>query len=260
MLHVITHVPNQILSSADGPAVELVNPGGNARICIVCEHASPRIPVALGDLGVTPEHRMSHAAWDPGAEQVARSMAQQLDAPLVLARFSRLVYDCNRPPERDDAMPARAEVIDIPGNVGLSAEERAARTREIYDVFHGTISGGLDQYVGAPAFVTVHSFTPVWYGEPRATEIGLLHDADPALAEAMLAEADPSFRTELNQPYSAADGVTHTLARHAIPRGLPNVMIEIRNDLIASEAEAEQMASLLSGMLQRALARQVDAA
>ena len=86
----------------------------------------------------------------------------------------------NRPPERPDAMPERTETVEIPGNRGLSYADRAARTSEIYDVFHAAVDAVLDGFAAPPVLVTVHSFTPVWHGAPRPTEIGLLHDAERA--------------------------------------------------------------------------------
>lgn len=242
-------LPHQILSPDEGPAAEVMNADGGARICLVCEHASPMIPAGLAGLGLAREHRDSHAVWDPGAGDLARSLSHLLDAPLVTARVSRLVYDCNRPPERADAMPERTETIDIPGNRGLTPEERVARTREIYDAFHQTLTDTLDRFARPPAIVTLHSFTPVWYGQPRATEVGLLHDASDRMAKAMLKAAAPRFATELNQPYSAADGVTHLLARHATARGLDSVMIEVRNDLLRDAPSIKAMAEHLHPMI-----------
>ena len=230
-----------------------MNPDGAAGICLICEHASSFIPSSLSELGLAPEHRYSHAVWDIGAEALARAMADTLDAPLVVSSVSRLVYDCNRPPEAKDAIPERTETIDVPGNRNLSTSDRATRTREIYDPFHDLIAQTLDSFDNTPVFLTIHSFTPNWFGKPRAVELGLLHDAYPALAQAMFAHADPSLGTALNEPYSAADGVTHTLARHAIPRKLDNVMIEVRNDLLGSEADIERIAGILCSMLKAAL-------
>lgn len=260
MLLVIEALPIRILSSSDEPVAQVVNAEGRAPVCLVCEHASSAIPSSLGDLGLAGEDRLSHAVWDLGAEALARDLSRRLDAPLVLARVSRLVYDCNRPPERADSTPERTEAIDVPGNRGLSESERAARTREIYDSFHATLSRMLDGFSGPPALVTVHSFTPTWHGTPRATELGLLHDDDPRLAIAMLAAADTALRTELNKPYSAADGVTHTLARHGTARGLPNVMIEVRNDFLTDEARVARVGAILDGMLTAGLQRGADAA
>ena len=246
---------SEILRAEDGPVAQVVNPGGRAAVCIVCEHASPRIPASLGDLGLSDVDRLSHAVWDPGAEALARRLSALLDAPLVLSRVSRLVHDCNRPPEAPDACPSRTERIEIPGNRDLSAADRAARVREVYEPFHAEVARALDSYPFPPAFVTIHSFTPVWNGVPRPTEIGLLHDADASLATAMVAEAIPGPRVELNMPYSAADGVTHTLRKHGIARRLPNVMVEVRSDLLADEAGVARVAGAVADMLTKAFAR-----
>ncbi len=117
------------LTSSDGPAVRTVNAAGTSAVVLVCEHASNRIPEGLGALGLPPEVLASHAAWDPGAEAVAQLLSQSLDAVLVNAGFSRLVYDINRPPDHEDAMRAVSEIYSIPGNTNLTAEDRQARNR-----------------------------------------------------------------------------------------------------------------------------------
>lgn len=246
----------QILSPGDGPPAEVTNRGGRAAVCLVCEHASAMIPAALGDLGLAPEHRRSHAVWDIGALDVARELSARLDAPLVASRVSRLVFDCNRPPEAPDSIPERVETIDVPGNRGLATDERAARVSEIYLPFRQLLSDTLDAFAEPPVLVTIHSFTPTWFGVPRDVELGLLHDEDDRLARRMLKFAPDGIRTALNEPYSAADGVTHTLREHALPRGLLNVMIEIRNDLLDDSGGAGRFAELLAGTLTEALAQE----
>ena len=253
-------LPHSILAEAEGPAAEIVNPEGKASICLVCEHASAVIPASLGDLGLRAADRFSHAVWDPGGAALSRELSGQLDARLVLGRVSRLVIDCNRPPERADAMPSQVETIEIPGNRSLRSAERQARKAEVYDPFHGCVEEALDATPGDPVLVTIHSFTPSWHGTARATEIGILHDRDPSLALAIMASADASHRTELNEPYSMKDGVTHMLQRHGTERGIRNVMIEVRNDLLAPEGAPERIAGVLTRMLNAALAEGADAA
>ena len=245
--------PFQLLSKKDSPALTVVNPAGRAPICLVCEHASANIPRSLDELGLSADDRYSHAVWDIGAENLARRLCEILDAPLVLGGVSRLVYDCNRPPERADAMPFRTEKIVIPGNRDISEIQRSARVREVYDVFHAAVSAQIDSFSDHPVLVTVHSFTPLWHGERRTVEIGLLHDADPTLAQCMQGAAEGEYRVELNVPYSAVDGVTHTLARHGTARGLQNVMIEVRNDLLNTADETKNVAHALQQMLHIAL-------
>lgn len=223
---------------------------GPGRVVLVCEHASRVIPPDLADLGLAPADRDSHAVWDIGGAALTRALADRLGAPALLGAVSRLVYDCNRPPEAPDAMPARVERIAVPGNEDLSPEDRARRARLVYDPFHAAVAETLAAAPDA-ALVTVHSFTPRWNGAPRSVQIGYLHDEDATLARAMLAAGPGGWDTRLNEPYSAADGVTHTLARHGA--GRPNVMIEVRNNLLRDAAGIEAMADHLAAVLSAAL-------
>lgn len=232
---------------------------GAAPIVLICEHASSLIPAEFEDMGLGPEIRASHAAWDIGAEQVAARMSALLDAPMLSCGVSRLLYDCNRPQSAPDSIPARSEVFEIPGNVGLSAGEAARRYRLIHEPFHLAATQLVDlqaERLGRPvAVVTVHSFTRIYNGEPREVELGFLCDSDNRLSEAALQVegAKGRFKAALNAPYSAADGVTYSLARHAEEKGLLSTMIEIRNDLIDSEAGAQDMADHLADTIRQSL-------
>ena len=242
-----------------GPfAPRIDNATGTSPVILVCEHASNHIPAAWGDLGLTDAQRRAHIAWDPGALGLARGLSRLMDATLIHAPVSRLIYDCNRAPDRPGAMPARSEVHDIPGNAALTADDRLARTRAVYLPF----ANGLHDLIASriatgrnPVIITIHSFTPVYFGTPRAVEFGIIHDADAHLAVAIHAAASRTTRlnTGLNAPYSAADDVTHTLRLHATPYGLPNAMLEVRNDLIATPADETRMADLLAPVLNMGL-------
>jgi predicted N-formylglutamate amidohydrolase len=155
-------------------------------------------------------------------------------------------------------MPAKSEVFDIPGNAAITPEERLARTEAVYLPWATALHGLIARRIALglrPVVVTIHSFTPVYFGAPRAVEFGVIHDADPTLAVAIHAAARKltGLQAELNAPYSAADDVTHTLRLHATPYGLPNAMLEIRNDLIASDAACEAMAETLAPVLNMGL-------
>lgn len=234
-----------------------------SRFVLVCEHASNAFPAPWGPLGLPEAAQRAHIAWDPGALGVARGLAARLDAPLVHAPVSRLIHDLNRAPDSPGAMPVRSEIWDVPGNTGISAQDRAARVAAVYAPFHAGLAGFVAQRIALglrPVVVTVHSFTPVWHGQPRAVEFGVIHDdtrpSDDRLAREVLAAAwaMTDLRAELNAPYAATDGVTHLLRLHAVPYGLPHAMLEIRNDLIADPAAEAAMADLLAPVLARALA------
>lgn len=227
--------------------VDVVNPRGAGGFVLVCEHASHVIPPELGNLGLADDMLLSHIVWDPGAAAVAQALSARLDAPLVMPRISRLVYDCNRPPHAPDAMAEQSETHRVPGNVGLSAAARQRRIDQVYRPFCDALAATLRHKMEsgpAPTFVSIHSFTPVYRGRARELDLGVLYDADARLADALigLIEAEGVWRLGRNAPYGPADGVTHTLAQHAVPRGLLNAMIEIRNDLIADAAGQSAMA------------------
>lgn len=245
---------------SDDAAVDVINPDGRGRFLLVCEHASHAIPAEFDHLGLPADLRQSHIAWDPGALAVATAMAARLDAPLVAPTASRLLYDCNRPPEAPSAIPEKSERFEIPGNTGLSAAERQARVDRFYRPFHDALSARIDRQMrlhAAPMIVTVHSFTPTYHGVRRNLDIGILHDSDSRLADALIAaiEADTEFVVRRNEPYGPKDGVTHTLRVQALPRGLANVMIEIRNDLIGRAEDQRAMAEILASCAEKAAAR-----
>ncbi|MDW4499679.1 N-formylglutamate amidohydrolase [Sulfitobacter sp. D35] len=243
------------LNHYKGRPANVIRPDGASGIVLVCEHACNFIPKDLRCLGLSPEVQVSHAAWDPGAFAVAMRLSESLDAPLIFSGISRLVYDCNRPPDAPGAMPEKSEVFDIPGNRGMSTEERLSRVASFYEPFRATLAKTIVD-TRAQALVTVHSFTPVYMGARREVEIGVLHDEDARLANAMLdaATAHTDLAVRRNAPYGPEDGVTHTLREHGLSNDLPNVMIEVRNDLIADAPAQDGMASMLSGWIAAALA------
>jgi len=242
------------LATLPESVVNTQRPLGESAVLLVCEHASRFIPEGLSNLGLTEAAAQSHIAWDPGAMAVAERLSSALGATLIAQKISRLVYDCNRPPESDQAIRDQSEVYNIPGNTGLSAAQRGERTDYIYRPFQKALFEAVKTRPQT-VLVTIHSFTPVYNDKPRAVEVGILHDSDSRLADAMLnaAAKSPAFKVERNVPYGPEDGVTHTLAEHALPRGLLNVMIEVRNDLLADEAGVKSIATWLENLLTSAL-------
>ncbi|MDJ0639982.1 MAG: N-formylglutamate amidohydrolase [Paracoccaceae bacterium] len=247
---------NHSVPTLDYTLVEVRNADVASPLVVICEHASPFIPPEFDHLGLAASDRESHVVWDPGANALATRLASRLDATLINSKISRLVYDCNRPPDAHDAIPARSETVDVPGNADLTAEERADRVERFYRPFRETVASVLNRKTD-PILVTVHSFTPIYYGERREVEVGVLHDNDARLADVLLSDFAglASMIVRRNEPYGPADGVTHTLKEHALPGGHLNVMLEVRNDLLADEVAQSAMAVMLSDWLAQALAK-----
>ena len=233
-----------------------------ASVLVVCEHASNHIPDIYGGLGLSEELQASHIAWDPGALPVAEKIARQLAAPLVAGTVSRLVYDCNRPPEAASAVPAQSEIYRVPGNENLTPAARHERVASVYEPFQVALKQEITRRGAAlNLMVTIHSFNPTYRGHHREVEIGLLHGVDAVFANKMLQLTPPDcpYVVRLNEPYSAADGVAHTLDVQGAANGLLSVMIEVRNDLLTSAAEQTLIARLLGNWVaatQAALVRE----
>ncbi len=219
-------------------AVVVTNARGASPFVIVCDHASNRIPTPYGDMGLSPTERLSHIAWDPGALAVSRLLADQLDAPLVEATFSRLIIDPNRDLDAPDLIWTLSEATRIAANENLPSAERDHRIARYHRPYHSAIETLLEarRNAGQEAIlVCVHSFTPVYLGKTRPWPIGILHGTHSGFSEALrdaLAAEHPDLNIGWNQPYAALNGVTLTLERHGDARGLDATMIEIRNDEI----------------------------
>ncbi len=240
--------------SGQDSVVMVEGPSGFTDVVVLCEHASNHFPERFGTLGLSAANQISHAAWDPGALDLARLLAVDLKSPLVASGVSRLLYDCNRPPEAAGAMIEQSELIKVPGNVGLDRAAKQARIDEIYQPFCDAASRVIENS-GAKAVVTMHTFTPVYHGKKREVEIGILHDADSRLADAVLALCDEyvAYIVRRNDPYGPEDGVTHSLNLHAGSRGLLNVMVEVRNDLVATKDGLAKVSTFLNEILIQAL-------
>ena len=223
-----------------GPFYRIEGRDAPGRVVLVCEHASNRFPPPWdGGLGLTDDQRRAHIAWDPGALGLARGLAQALEAPLIHATASRLIYDLNRP-HAPGAMPACSGFMTFPAMPTLSPAERLARTgRALPALSRGTVRLW-STAIGAqrPVLVTVHSFTPVYFGQPRAVEFGVIHDADDRLARA-IARQD-RLLTRLNEP--TAPPTAWRICWRGTPRpwACRHAMLEIRNDLIAARGRGRR--------------------
>jgi predicted N-formylglutamate amidohydrolase len=246
-----------LLGRDDPPPVIVMNEGGGSPFLLLGDHAGRAIPTALGDLGVPPAAMDLHIAWDIGIAAVGALLSPLLDAPFVRQRYSRLVIDCNRKPGAPDLAPAVSDGVAIPGNVGLTAENLAARRAAIYEPYQAAIAAVLDDRAARglnTVLVSLHSFTPVMQGFVRPWRYGVLHRGDSRFSDAVLARLQAALGEAAgdNQPY-AMDGRDNTIPRHADARGLDYLELEIRQDLIADAAGQAEAAAFVAEILRASL-------
>ncbi|MCC7272607.1 MAG: N-formylglutamate amidohydrolase [Alphaproteobacteria bacterium] len=244
-----------LLEPDEPPAVTVTDADGRSPFVVTCDHASNRVPRRLAGLGLSEAERDRHIAWDIGALAVARRLAARLGAPLVAAGYSRLVIDLNRPLAARDLMAEISDATPVPGNHGLSPADRQARIDQLFRPYHAAISALLDRRAaaGRPSLlVCQHSFTPrLSGGAARPWHIGLAPGRDRRFGELLAAalRRDPALVVGWDEPYAIGPASDYGVPVHGDGRGIPAVLIEIRQDGVAGDAGAARWADRLAGSL-----------
>ena len=243
-----------LLDSDEVSPVFEQNAGSRSPFLLTSDHFGRLTPNRLGNLGLPASELGRHIAFDVGIAGVAERLSFLLGAHLIAQRYSRLVIDCNRPPDVASSIPLISDATAIPGNAGLARDAAETRRREIFDPYHRHITAAIDRRLreAAPTvLVALHSFTPVYDGVVRPWHIGTLYHRDttlpPLLLSALRAEADLVVGD--NEPYAVSDTTDYTIPVHGEARGLINTGIEIRQDLIADETGQQQWAERLARIL-----------
>lgn len=196
-----------------------------------------------------------HIAYDIGAAGVCRQLATALDSPAILSRFSRLVCDPNRGEDDPTLLMRLYDGTIIPGNRYADAAERTRRLDGLYRPYHRAYAD-LVARLDAPVICAIHSFTPQLRGRaPRPWEIGVLYATDDRLAAPLIEACRAAgWETGDNEPYTGhlpGDAID----QHALQAGHPNLLIELRQDLIADQTGQTLWANRLAGLLSTVLAK-----
>ncbi len=240
---------------SDFEPFELVNPDARADVLIIADHAANAIPAEYGSLGLPDRDFERHIGYDIGTAGVARALSDLLNAPAVLCGFSRLLIDPNRGDDDPTLVMKLSDGSIIPGNRDADAAEVERRLARFYRPYHNAIEAQIERAQretgSGPAMISLHSFTPCLRGRPeRPWHVGVLWGKDEANALRLveILRRDAALCVGENEPYRGG-AVGESLDQHAFPRDLPNVLIEIRNDLIEESAEQRAWAEKLSPVL-----------
>lgn len=252
----------QLLQTGDPEPVGTLNLEAAGPIVLLADHAGLAIPRALGTLGLPAEELGRHIGWDIGIHGVSTRLAETLGAPYVFQRYSRLVIDCNRRPGHPQSVTVVSDTTQVPGNIDISEADRLAREREIFHPYQDAVARllGDRRAQGVPSVVfAMHSCTDALRadGLHRPWEIGVLADRDWRVGDALIAllREETDLTVGRNEPYVASALSDYTITTHAEASGLPYAEIEIRQDLIESEAGQEDWAALCARLFPLAVER-----
>ncbi|MEE9317291.1 MAG: N-formylglutamate amidohydrolase [Rhodospirillales bacterium] len=244
--------PSHLIAPDDPPVFETVNPEGQAAVQLVCDHASQAVPRALAGLGLKGESFHKHIAYDIGAAGVTRLLAGALDAPALLAGYSRLVIDLNRPPGHPESIPGVSDGVLIPANQGLSEAEQEERVATLFEPYHDAIHEGLAHLWRRgkpPALFSVHSFSPDYGDDHRPWDVGVLWNRDPRIALSLIEKLGAQgLNVGDNLPYSGRE-LAYTINLHGASAGLANCVVEINQDQVADPEGVETWAGILAGVM-----------
>ncbi len=247
-----------LIGPEDPPTFQEWNPAGSAPVLLLADHACRTMPTALGRLGLLPEQLDWHIAFDIGIDCLFGRVVERLDAPGLRHGYSRLIIDPNRHLDDPTSICVISDGVIIPGNRGLTPEAAAERAAAFFHPYHQAIDARLNRFLRAgqvPALVSLHSFTPVMRGFRRPWQVGVMWDQDGRIAEPLMkALRDQGLCVGDNEPYSGRTAHGYTVETHAIARGLPNVLIEVRQDLIETRDRALQWGDRLADALAPILA------
>lgn len=241
--------------ATDFPAFETIDGDFSKGLLIVCDHARNALPAEYGTLGLPVSEFERHIAYDIGAEALTRGLAEKLQAPAVMATYSRLLIDPNRGADDPTLVRQLYDGTVIPGNYPLPHEELRARIERYHAPYHRSIEAAISRFAQhgqVPAILAVHTMTDKWNGETRPWHASILWDMDPRFSIAMLDELGKLEGLTIgdNQPYDGALA-GDTMSRHGTANGLAHALLEIRQDLVRTGEGVEEWVERLAPIVEK---------
>ncbi|MCA9396260.1 MAG: N-formylglutamate amidohydrolase [Candidatus Omnitrophica bacterium] len=183
------------------------------KLFLTCEHAESEIPLNCRNYFTDIRSIERHRIFDLGALHTAQTLSDTFKSVLTAGKVSRLITDLNRTPGH-------------PGCISPYLKEASPEFKKnILRKYHTTHWKKVTEFVRKNSrndtvlHIAVHSFTPVWKGKKRPTDIGILYDprrnAEKQIAirwKAVLSQSHPDLTVHLNRPYRGwTDSITRSL-------------------------------------------------
>tara|TARA_R110000868_G_scaffold99983_9_gene274902 strand:- start:6835 stop:7710 length:876 start_codon:yes stop_codon:yes gene_type:complete len=252
-----TNVANPDLPEGERVAYDIVEGNWNGGILLLCDHARNAIPPHYDNLGLPASELKRHIAYDIGMDTLTRRLARLLDVPAVLSTYSRLLIDPNRGEDDPTVLMRLSDGAVVPGNRHADAAEKEHRLALYHRPYHQAITVSIDHMMASgqsPVLISLHSFTPIWRGFARPWHAGVLWDKDDRATKSLIAALKEGGDLIVgdNEPYTGAL-TGDTMNRHGTQRGLSHALLELRQDLVDSEAGIELWAQRLAPILEQLL-------
>jgi len=217
----------------------------NNHIVLTCEHATNNLP---DDYSWSENDKRNfvdeHWGLDIGAFDAAHALAKELKCVFVHALYSRLLLDPNRTIVSDTLFRRFGDGKEVDLNKDLTFEEEQKRIKRFLIPYSEALRE-ISLKVNPTYVLSIHSFTPIYQGEPRSIEIGVLHDHESTkfakeINEGMKAKG---YYSEQNKPY---DGITTMgaiksliWAKHPVMR--QGITFEFRNDILSNKKRCKKL-------------------
>ena len=249
-------MPNKKSKTIHQKPYQVYNLKGKSRMIILCDHASSYIPSKYMNLGLGKKEIRRHIGWDIGAALVAKKIAKRLNATLIMSGFSRLLVDCNRPLGVPQAFTEISESTIIPANLNLTKKNKKYRAKKYCIPYRDRIDKILRSRIRKkiiPVIIAVHSFTPVYKGFVRPWHLGLLYRKDRRMVSLVQDQMinNKSIKIGINEPYKCNLKGDYSIPYFGESNGLPNILFEIRQDLINNKAGVIKWSHKLSNLLEK---------
>ncbi|MEQ9424649.1 MAG: N-formylglutamate amidohydrolase [Cyclobacteriaceae bacterium] len=201
---------------------------------ITAEHCGNQIPARYQQLFKGAEEvRNSHRGWDPGTKEVATQLAKYLGINPYLHEVSRLLVEINRSIGHPQLFSEFTRNLPI--------DKLESIKRQFYHPHRSLVEAAIREQLGdAPVIqLSIHSFTPVWEGHERPTDIGLLFDPkrkiEAKICESLAAKLGshlPDLQVDFNEPYKGVDdGFTTYLRTVFNPGEYAGIEIELNQKI-----------------------------
>ena len=192
----------------------------SSALIISCEHGGNQVPPAYAPLFIGFEAMLpTHRGWDPGALELAETMADTLDAPLFAATTTRLLVDLNR-------SIGHHQLFSEPTR-GLNNAEQGRIIDTHYRPHRDAVEGAVARCIASGqrvVHIASHSFTPVMHDHVRRADVACLYDSRRPLERTLAirwlaalgqhAEAPQRLMRRRNYPYNGqGDGLSTLLRR-----------------------------------------------